>query len=172
MGGQGSGRTPQSWRYERKFTVEECFCLDANAWMSEGALKAGVRRTGSWRWACPGVGEVAGNCVVDTRDPARPFVRLLYAWAWDPARQPGVASYRVRLTVTYPHFGGLRWWFVCPLTVGGRPCGRRVARLHLPPGGGCFGCRRCHGLTYLSCQESRKRKGSGRVMGLGLGALR
>jgi hypothetical protein len=43
-----------------------------------------------------------------------------------------------------------------PLVVGGRPCGRRVGKLHLPPHGRYFGCRHCHDLTYASCQESHK----------------
>jgi hypothetical protein len=32
---------------------------------------------------------------------------------------------------TRPHLGGLRWWFVCPLIVGGCACGRRCAKLYL-----------------------------------------
>jgi hypothetical protein len=38
-------------------------------------------------------------------------------------------DYRVCLTTTRPRFGGLRWWFVCPLTKAGRPCTRRVGKL-------------------------------------------
>jgi len=44
-------------------------------------------------------------------------------------------------------FGGRRWWMVCP------DCDRRVAALYLPPTGGRFRCRTCHGLTYASTQE-------------------
>jgi hypothetical protein len=66
------------------------------------------------------------------------------------------AAYRVGLTTTRPHFGGRRWWFVCPLGVDGRPCGRRVGKLYLPPAGRYFGCRHCHGLTYTSCQDRRR----------------
>ena len=51
---------------------------------------------------------------------------------------------------TRPHFGGLRWWFVCPRS------GRRAAKLHLPPGGKYFAHREAYGLTYRSCQESGK----------------
>jgi hypothetical protein len=39
----------------------------------------------------------------------------------------------VALTATRPGFGGERWWFVDD--------GRRVARLHLPPGGDQFRLR-------------------------------
>ena len=63
----------------------------------------------------------------------------------------------IPLQVIYPHFGGVRWWFTCPVIVGKAPCRRRVAKLHFPPGGRCFGCRSCFGLTYLSCQKADKR---------------
>jgi len=65
-------------------------------------------------------------------------------------------DYRVRMVKTSPHFGGVRWYFICPLIVNGRPCLRRVSKLYLPPGGLYFGCRECYGLTYTSCQESHK----------------
>jgi hypothetical protein len=63
-------------------------------------------------------------------------------------------DYRIDLTATRPHLGGLRWWFVCPQVVGGLACRRRAAKLYL--GGLYFGCRACYDLTYTSCQESRK----------------
>jgi hypothetical protein len=62
----------------------------------------------------------------------------------------------VRLEMTPTQFGGRRFWFVCPLIVGGVPCSRRAAKLYLPPGGRYFGCRTCHDLTYRSCQEAHK----------------
>jgi hypothetical protein len=65
-------------------------------------------------------------------------------------------DYSVPLATTRPRFGGLRWWFVCPLQVGDAPCGRRVGKLYLPPAGPYFGCRHCHDLTYTSCRESHK----------------
>src|SRR5262249_906322 len=83
-------------------------------------------------------------------------VRLRYSWVWTSTQQPESADYNVRLSATQPPLGGLRWWFLCPLTVSGRPCNRRVAVLHLPPDGRYFACRHCHQLTYRSCQESHK----------------
>jgi hypothetical protein len=59
------------------------------------------------------------------------------------------SSRHVRQTIAFattkPRFGGTRWWFVCPST------GKRVGRLHLPPGATEFLSRRAHGLTY-ACQ--------------------
>src|SRR5262249_11129670 len=65
-------------------------------------------------------------------------------------------GYWIALTTTRPHFGGLRWWFVCPLVRNGQECNRRVAKLYLPPGGRYFGCRHCYGLTYTTCPESHQ----------------
>jgi len=64
-------------------------------------------------------------------------------------------DYPVGLVTTPCHLGGARWWFTCPLAADGRACGRRVRKLYLR--GTHFGCRRCHGLTYRSCQESDSR---------------
>jgi hypothetical protein len=130
--------------------------LDANRWMREGTLKAGVRRRGSWQWTYPRGDDFTVGYEVDTLDPARPSVRLWYSWVWATTRQQESADYRVRLTATRPHLGGLRWWFLCPLVVDGRPCGRRVGTLHLPPHARYFGCRHCHELTYTSCRESHR----------------
>jgi len=60
---------------------------------------------------------------------------------------------------TRPYFGGIRWWFICPLIVEGRACQERVRRLHLPPGGRYFGCRRCYNLTYESVRTHDDRIG-------------
>jgi len=58
---------------------------------------------------------------------------------------------------TYPRFGGVRWWFVCPLSVNGVECRKRVGKLYLPPRQKYFGCRHCYDLSYQSRQEYDKR---------------
>ena len=59
---------------------------------------------------------------------------------------------RIQLTETPCYFGRLRYWFRCP----GPGCGKRVAKLYLPPQAPQFLCRQCHNLTYLSCRKSRR----------------
>jgi hypothetical protein len=157
MGGSGSGNRYHWWRSGKKEVVEDCLDIDANRWMREGYLRAGVQALGSWRWTYQSGKSFAVNFEVDTRAQAAPFVRLYYSWVWRPGQEPQSADYRVRLTATRQHFGGLRWWFLCPLSVGGRPCERRVGKLYLPPAARYFGCRRCHELTYTSCQEHDSR---------------
>jgi len=58
-------------------------------------------------------------------------------------------DYYVDLDTTPCHFGGKRWWFLCPNTT----CGRRCRILYLAPGSPYFACRLCLNLTYRSQQE-------------------
>ena len=58
----------------------------------------------------------------------------------------------VRLTGSACHFGGQRYWFLCP-----RGCGRRAGVLYLRSGLARFACRKCLDLTYRSCQEHDRR---------------
>jgi hypothetical protein len=153
VGGAFSGR----WRWHGKATaVEWCRSLDVNQWARQGVLKPGVCHTGSWAWyrdASRTEQLAAIGYEVNTLDPASPWVRLFYTFTETGDR----VGYRVELETTRPHLGGLRWWFSCPLSVDGRACGRRVAKLYLPPGGRYYGCRHCHRLTYMSRQGHDKR---------------
>jgi len=75
----------------------------------------------------------------------------------------------VRIERLPQNFGGYRWWFRCPLVVNGVPCLRRCGKLYLPPGGRYFGCRRCHNLTYTSCNESHQGDGLARHIARNMG---
>jgi hypothetical protein len=156
MGGSGSGRSYYHWwRPAKKTVVEACLSLDANRWAREAILRAGVHQTGSWRWVYQSGRECSLGYEVLTLDMARPLLRLTYSFTGKD--QTESMGYHVGLTTTRPRFGGLRWWFLCPLLVNGRHCGRRVGKLYLPPGSKYFGCRHCHDLTYQSAQEHDKR---------------
>jgi hypothetical protein len=61
-------------------------------------------------------------------------------------------DYKTSLTTTPCNFGGVRYWFICPLSVNGRYCGRRVGVLY--KAGDYFGCRHCYNLTYSSRLKS------------------
>jgi hypothetical protein len=154
MGGSGSGSHYHWWRSSKKTPVEECRSLDANRWMREGILKAGVHHSGLRSWFRDAqrteTTATIGYEVNTLADP--PWLRLHYTFT---ERQEHV-DYQFELSATRPRFGGLRWWFVCPLVINGRSCSRRVGKLYLPPGGRYYGCRHCYGLTYTSCQESHK----------------
>ena len=58
-------------------------------------------------------------------------------------------DYQVRLETTKPHFGGVRWWFLCPLS------GRRAQVLYLPWNGGTvFASRQAWGMAYQSQRQT------------------
>jgi hypothetical protein len=50
VGGPGSGNHDHWWRKAKKKVVEDCRCLEADHWMREGILKAGVWLRGTWAW--------------------------------------------------------------------------------------------------------------------------
>lgn len=148
MGGYGSGRW--SW-HTKKHTVEDGLKLPV------GTLKETFNRGTPWRGS---VHWTRGTKRTDSIGyEFRPHdeagrLRLFYT----TTRPSGKVDfdYWLELVTTPCNFGGRRWWFLCPLVVGGKPCRRRCGKLYLPPGGRYFGCRECHDLTYTSCQESHK----------------
>ena len=49
----------------------------------------------------------------------------------------------IKLTTSSCHFGGHRYWLVCP------NCGKRVGTLYQKPTNDLLLCRKCHNLSYL-----------------------
>jgi hypothetical protein len=154
MGGSGSGRQT-CW--DKKTTVEECRQLDAARWMREGILRADAHHLGSWGWWDRYSGEQTASVgyLVNTTNIHTPLVRLFYTITRRNGEQIE-CDYWILLSTTRPTYGGLRWWFICPLIANDRPCRRRVQKLYLPSGGTYYGCRHCYDLTYTSSQESHK----------------
>ena len=62
-------------------------------------------------------------------------------------------NYRNQIVTTPCNYGGVRYWFICGLTVNGKYCGKRVRTLY--KNGDYFGCRHCYNLSYDSRNESR-----------------
>ena len=158
MGGSGSTR----WgNHVKKTTVEECRSLDLKDFYRKGALRWGVRWSGSSTWtnSLTGAKLASIGVALDTTDQARPWLRLSYTITDRETGEKADYDYRVPLTFAPLPFGGGRWWVICPLVKEGQACGRRVGKLYLPPGGRYFGCRHCYDLTYRSCQESDRRVG-------------
>jgi hypothetical protein len=154
MGGPNSGNTHNHRSGHGRTTVEGCLTLDANVLTRKGVLKPGCIVSGSWHWTFNGGRECSVGFTAWADGDSPPRMRLAYARVEGDAQHP--EDYSVGLSLTRPTYGGVRWWFLCPLIVDGLSCGRRVAKLHLPPRARYFGCRRCHGLTYTSCQRSHK----------------
>ena len=134
MGGSGSTR----WGcHSKATTTEHCLCLDL-FWMTRNGFIGNRARSGSLNWSRNGQ-------VISTIGFYADCTGVFLSYT--VARTGQAVEYRVPLAKTEPHLGGQRWWFVCPLA----QCGRRVAKLYLPPGASHFGCRSCYRLTYASC---------------------
>ena len=146
MGGYGSGRSSGGG----KITVEDCLTLDINKLVRDRFISPGIHGIGNliWKNSVTGVERGSIGYEVNTLSHSIPWIRLFYTMT-----QTGEnVDFRIYLQTTEPYFGGIRWWFMCPLM----GCNRRVAKLHSPPGGKYFGCRQCYDLTYTSCQESHR----------------
>src|SRR4051794_29615188 len=106
MGGRGSGN--RSCR-DKAQVVETCWVLDANRFMREGILRAQTYQTGRWIWYrdATRTEEASSICYEVWTAEREGWLRLAYTTSW--TRE--AIAYRVRLTTTRPHLGGLRWWF-------------------------------------------------------------
>jgi len=90
--------------------------------------------------------------VVDTQDL---YAKVNYTITDRNTGEKTDFDYRIPLTTTPCHFGGVRYWFICPLSRNGVDCGRWVGTLYLAGGGKYFGCRNCYDLSYESRNETR-----------------
>ena len=153
MGGLGSG-----WQGEKKATVEASLALVAAELAHKKALVVGKWSLGTWSWTSGGAPLLTIGYEADLSDRGSTWLRLFYQVSGE------AVDYKIRLVATTPHYGGLRWWFICPLERRNGEPPRRVAKLYLPPGGKYFGSREGYGLTYTSCQESGKNRGFLRLL--------
>jgi len=153
MGGYGSTR----WRlHYKKSLVEECYSLDILDFRRQGILD-NLYYKGYNVWFNKLTGDVFAsiNVEVEVRQNGEYVVHLRYTASniyWEE-----LIDIPVLIGTSRSYFRGYRKWFICPLTVNGVWCARRVRKLYLPRGEKYFGCRHCHQLTYRSCQEHGKR---------------
>lgn len=116
--------------------VEDCLCLDL------AALGTGLRRgEGGLQWHIGGAVLLNAIWTLEGPDTGGALFCIRFGRGNDPARW---AVQQLQLTSTQPHFGGGRWWFLCPAT------GRRARCLYLAPGARQFLSRQALGLSYRS----------------------
>ena len=161
MGGYGSTRW--GW-HSKKLTVEDC--LELSVFRLVGHIIPRYvfdeRRlwVGSFIWTNTRTGKETASMGYRLEFPGNEgaILRLNYTTTFRNGEKRK-SDYPIRLLTTRPNYGGVRWWFQCPLVINDRPCGRRVGKLYNPPGGTYFGCRHCYDLTYTSAQEAHKYDG-------------
>ena len=127
------------------FAVEDCWELSISFLKSERFLTE--RRVGTVTWYRYGREDGSVSIAVDVD---RLLVSLCYSVSIY-SHEPESITCQIPLTESKPHFGGVRYWFYCPLS--GCQSGK-VAKLYLPPNGNYFGCRKCYGLQYRSSRRS------------------
>lgn len=137
MGGWGSGR------HSGYPTVEDGLTIDLALMLRRGWISDGASGSGTLHWSRNGERFASIGHRYDLMDPANAWLALSYTWT-PSGREPQQVEQRIPLVSTVPHFGGRRWWMLCPFT------GRRVGKLHLPPGGGKFASRQAWRLPYRS----------------------
>lgn len=144
MGGMGSGNW---YRWQgKKSTVEESLVLS----LKDLRNRLYVGAIGTLTWTSANGRESSIKYSVHGYGDSE-TITLHYRW-----RDSEDVNIPIRLTTTPTQFSGRRWWFICPLIVCDISCHRRVGKIYLPPGAKYFGCRKCHDLTYTSCQEAHK----------------
>jgi len=60
------------------------------------------------------------------------FIKLFYTQTSAVTKEKTDLDYTIELVTTSCNFGGVRYWFICPLVVNSWPCGRRVTRFLVP----------------------------------------
>ena len=120
-------------------SADQCLPVDLRAIVRIGAAAGAVRR---------GPTSVGYTLEIGER-------RLRVTWA----SEGRTFLHTVRLVETYPHFGGRRWWGLCPR------CSRRCGVLYVH-GVGTLGCRLCLELAYESTRETSFGRACRRARGI------
>ena len=84
------------------------------------------------------------------------YLRIYYTQTDRNTEEKKDFDYKIPLINTPCHYGGKRYWFICPWYKNGVYCGRRVGVLYKD--GDYFACRHCYELTYSSKKKNRKYK--------------
>lgn len=134
MGGWGSGR------YGGRPTADASLRIDL-AWMLRtGHAREGSIIMGSLSWSR---GDQPSGRIGYTAKMAAPGEeRLELSFTRGSGDDREDVRQTVHLCHTVPHYGGKRWWMICPFRH------IRVGKLYLPPGGDRFASRQAWRLGY------------------------
>ena len=127
--------------YNKKATVEASCDLTVFQLKERGMLDAGHTAT-VITWVMKNTGKES-RITLEVNMTSEPYARFTYSIS-DSKGNSTPYDLEVSLITTPCNFGGVRYWFVCPM------CSRRVGGLYLAPGERYFMCRKCNNLTYHS----------------------
>ena len=138
--------------FNAKTTVEQATQLSIFKLKEFGLLCGYAATTLTWTHRPSGKQSSIG---ITVNTEGEPYVKVNYTITDRNTDEKTDYDYKISLTATSCYFGGVRYWFICPLSVNGVYCGRRTGTLYLASGGNYFGCRHCYDLSYESRNESR-----------------
>jgi len=152
MGGWSSGR------HGGRPTADASLRIDL-AWMLRtGRAKEGAVTWGSLSWlrGDQPYGSISYRAIMDT--PGEERLELSYTRSSGGEREQ--VKQIVQLSFSRPHYGGKRWWMICPYR------GLRVGKLYLPPNGDRFASRLAWRLGYHIQRVAKHDRASERVFRL------
>lgn len=128
----------------RKATVEASLALDVRWWQRNQCILPGPQFGAPWA--------KRQQQLTVTVEPVWELMFRIHCNVHNLSGAADPRPFLVRLEPSFCHFGGERYWFICPEMA----CGRRAALLFLVEGR--LACRRCCNLAYASQrQRSPKR---------------
>lgn len=130
-------------------TVEDCHRLDIWDLIRGNLLFAG--QSGTLRWLHGVSSKVLGSAGFYVRLSPLGQLELKLSFRYGQATE--IVQF-VPISFNRNADGRISRLFTCPLDWNGSVCGLHVRKLYAK--GPYFGCRRCHSLTYESCQEAHK----------------
>lgn len=140
---------------DKKDTVEDCRSVSITFLKKHGYLSPQCCQSGRISWKNYYDEETGSIGITVSTFEGESFVRFHYIVTDRNTGDKTDYDYKASLTRTPCNFGGVRYWFICPLSLNGVFCGRRVAKLYKAPGAVYFGCRYCYDLSYESRNKSR-----------------
>jgi len=139
--------------FDKKDTVEDCRSVSISFLKKHDYLSENSCRSGGISWKnCYGEETSSIGIVVSTFEGEK-YVRFYYTVTKRSSGEKTEYDYKVQLTTTRCNFGGVRYWFICPLSRNGIYCGRRVGKVYCPPGANYYGCRHCYNLTGITGRQ-------------------
>ena len=139
--------------FDKKDVAEDCRSISVT-FLRKHDYFCGYK-SGGMTWTRNNQEVASIGITVSTMDDGGEYIQFRYTTTDRSTGEQTKYDYKVSLTTTPCHFGGVRYWFICPLTTNGNYCGRRVGTLYKAPGANFYGCRHCYKLSYESRNESR-----------------
>ena len=129
-------------------------------WLRKQGYFRGYNSSGtmSWKWDGEPSGSVGFSISLIEDKTSYPFMRLEYRSKTYGSNEWVSYDYKFKLIKMSCRYGGFRWFFKCEQNKNGHYCGKRVAVLYMS--NGYFSCRECANLSYDSCNEGKKYRGT------------